>query len=706
VNGTARYDIGVDIGGTFTDFVMRRRQDGALRLHKALTSPDDPSRSVMEGIAALLAQAETDAEAIATVVHGTTLITNALIERRGAKTALVTTAGHRDVLEIGTELRYDAYDLAIDTPQPLVPRPLRFEVEERLDYRGRVVRPLDTESAAQVIAGLREAGVESIAICFLHAFRDPRHEQAFAELARQAGVEWSISTSSEVAPEIREYQRMSTTVANAYVKPLTRRYVHKIQSELRAAGYRHDLYLMLSSGGIGGADLAQAFPIQLLESGPAGGVLFAAFVGRMTGRREIVSFDMGGTTAKMAFVADGAPLLARAFEVARVSRFRMGSGLPVQVPVIEMIEIGAGGGSIATRDDLGLLKVGPRSAGASPGPACYGFGGSQPTVTDANLILGYIAADSFLGGTMKLDRERAREAIEREVAIPLGIDLISAARGMFDVVNENMVSATKVHVAEKGRDPRRASLFAFGGAGPIHAHAIARALRMREVICPLRAGVASALGFLTAPMAFDFARSLTMPFERLEASTLAETFAAMEARGTATLTAAGTPAELVSHRRSCDMRYVGQGHEIEVPLPGGPIDASFLEAVAERFAARYAELYGRAHPEVAMEFVTCRVTSSGPDPDVTLPAVAAADDGAAAAACTGSRDVYFGNPGTPGAFLATAVYDRYRLAAGATIVGPAVVEERESTVVIPPGMLGSVDRYGNLVLTFTPGGAA
>lgn len=691
------YLVGVDIGGTFTDFVFYDVRARTLTLHKVLTTPDEPSRAVIEGLRKLLSDANTDGNSIDLAIHGTTLITNALIERKGAKTALVTTEGHRDVLEMGTELRYDSYDLAMEKPEPLVPRQLRFGVAERLDNHGCVVRPLDEESVERVANALADQGVQSVAICFLHSFRNPDHEQRVAQALEAALPNLTISISSVIAPEIREYQRMSTTVANAYVKPLTASYLRRLSDELGQLGYRHDLHLMLSSGGITNTEIANDHPIQLLESGPAGGALWAGYVGKLTERDELVSFDMGGTTAKMAYVAGGKPLIARSFEVARVSRFRMGSGLPVQVPVIEMIEIGAGGGSIAFKDALGLLKVGPASAGADPGPACYGFGGTSPTVTDADLVLGYLSEDSFLGGDMRLSKERAEAAIRQHVAEPLGLDLEVAARGIFDVVNENMISATKVHVAEKGRDPRRAALVAFGGAGPIHAHAIATALQMREVICPLKAGVASALGFLTAPIAFDFARSVASILNQLRGETLSETVQSMEERGRNTLGAAGISVADIQHVRSADMRYVGQGHEIEVELPSGPIDDAYVSKLAGAFHDQYRAVYGKSHPDVPVELITCRVQSSGPDPALTVPRMEPAPPVSTDAAKTGSRLVSFGN----GGFVDTNVYDRYALGAGSEVQGPAIVEERESTVAIPPEMRAQVDAYGNLILVHT-----
>lgn len=688
--------VGVDIGGTFTDFVLFKPKDGSFHLHKTLTTPSEPSRAVIEGLRELLEAADVSSSQLSLTVHGTTLVTNSLIERKGAKTALVTSKGHRDVLEIGTELRYDAYNLFLKKPEPLVSRPLRFGVDERLDHKGLELRPLDEVAIEEVAASMERAGVESIAVCFLHSFRDARHERAAAEKLRKHLPWVSISLSSEVAPEIREYQRTSTTVANAYVKPLAQRYLDKLRTDLKELGYRYPLYMMLSSGGITTAEVASQYPIQLLESGPAGGALCTSFLGRLLGRQELVSFDMGGTTAKMSYITSGRPALARSFEVGRVERFHLGSGLPVQVPVIEMIEIGAGGGSIAFKDGLGLLKVGPESAGADPGPACYGFGGDAPTVTDANLLLGYLSSENFLGGRMRLDAERAKSAIEEKVARPLGLDVVTAAAGIFDVVNENMVGATKVHVAEKGKDPRRSSLVAFGGAGPIHAHAVALALKMREVICPLRAGVASALGFLTAPIAFDFAQSVALPIDELTSDVLADVFFGMESRGTETLKDAGIGDSDVTFERSADLRFVGQGHEVEVPLPSGKVDDAYLKALPGHFHRAYHELYGQTHTDVALEIITCRVTASGPRPSITLPTVEEQTESVLRAR-KGSRPVYFKCADSAG-FVETPVYDRYRLKAGARFPGPAVVEEAESTVIVPPQMTASIDVFGNMLL--------
>ncbi len=686
--------IGIDIGGTFTDFVMIDKRTGAFHLHKALTTPAQPARCVIEGVLHILERIGANAGDVDLVIHGTTLISNAFIERTGATTALMTTQGYRDALETGMQNRYDPYDLFLKLPEPLVPRSLRFGVQERIGSDGKEVRPLNREEVERVADELASADVGSVAVCFLHSFRSPAHEREAAELLASKYPNMSISISSEVAPEIREYQRMSTTVANAYVQPLTESYLTHLSDELSILGYQRPLHLMLSSGGITTTEVAVRHPIRMLESGPAGGVFLASFLGRTLGREHLISFDMGGTTAKISYVTNGKPSRARSYEVARVERFKMGSGLPLQVPVIEMLEIGAGGGSIARKDPLGLLKVGPESAGADPGPACYGMGGERPTVTDANLVLGYISEENFLGGKFPLFRERAEEAIRRCVAKPLGLDLEEAASGIFNVVNQNMVAATKVHVAERGQDPRQASLIAFGGAGPIHAHALARELKLREIICPLMAGVASALGFLTAPIAFELARSFVTLFDDLDARELAEVFEDMESQGYENLEKAGIEPGQVTIKRSVDLRHVGQGHEIEVNIPPGKIGDGYVSDIPSMFFDTYRRVYGQVHGDVPIQIVTCRVAASGPEPQLGLPTMES-DGTSAEEASKGQRPVYFEETSS---FVETRVFDRYSLGAGANIGGPAVVEENESTVVIPPSMIGTVDQFGNLFL--------
>ncbi|MBI4277631.1 MAG: hydantoinase/oxoprolinase family protein, partial [Armatimonadetes bacterium] len=566
------YRLAFDIGGTFTDFVLLDTETGEFTVHKCLTTPHDPAEGALRGVSELLASTRAPGHHVSSAIHGTTLVTNAIIERKGAKVALLTTAGFRDVLEIRNEQRYDIYDLFLRFPEPLVPRYLRCVVEERVDRRGRVLHDVRREDVARALETIRAedardrtaaaatqppagvssaSGLTALAICFLHAYRNPANERAAARFAQELWPGLDVVASHEVASEVREYERANTAVANAYVLPLTRRYLETLARALADLGCRGGLYLMLSSGGICTLDTAARFPVRLIESGPAGGAIGAAFLGTAAGVRDLVSFDMGGTTAKICLIQDGYPAITRQMEVARVHRFKRGSGLPVQVPSVDVTEIGAGGGSVAWIDEMGLLRVGPRSAGADPGPACYGLGGVEPTVTDADLVLGYLDPAYFLGGTMRLDRAAAERAMEK-VAQPLRLSLTEAAWGIHQLVNENMAAAARIHVIERGRDPRRYALLAFGGAGPVHACGVARLLGQKRVICPLAAGVLSAVGFLVAPASFELAHSrpeLLQSTEWAEANRLLDD---LEARGRAVLRDAGLTPEQIQIRRSAD----------------------------------------------------------------------------------------------------------------------------------------------------------
>jgi N-methylhydantoinase A/oxoprolinase/acetone carboxylase beta subunit len=690
-----RYRFGFDIGGTFTDFVLIDTLTGKIASYKTLTTPRRPAEAVIAGWRALLEQTGANGADVESAIHGTTLITNALIERKGAKTSLITTKGFRDVLEMAKEMRYDIYDLLIVLPEPLVPRPLRLEVTERLNGRGEVVEPLDPADLTTLHATLQAQGVEAVAVCFLHSFTNPVHELATGAWLADALPEVSVSLSAEVAPEIREYERMSTTVVNAYVQPLTERYLGNLQRDLTAEGFRHQIYLMLSSGGITTLETAARFPVRLIESGPAAGVLAAVFYGDLTGEPNLVSFDMGGTTAKMCVIKKGRPVMSDDFEVARVHRFKRGSGLPVRVPTIELIEIGAGGGSIAHVDELGLLKVGPESSGAEPGPACYGQGGTEPTVTDADVLLGYLNPDYFLGGRMSLDVAAAEKAMGK-LAKQLNLDVTAAAHGIYQVVNENMISATRVHVAERGADPRQFKLIAFGGAGPVHAHQIARALKMQGYILPAGAGVTSALGFLTAPVAFEFARTYITRLTQENLADLDAIYAELEEQGRATLTEAGVPADAMTFMRKADIRHIGQGHQIGVDLPYTRFaDIDLDTELRPHFYAAYDEIYGYAHRHLGLELTTCRLTAGSPRPRVRLEEARQSTD-SAQQAVKGHRRAFFAELG---GFVETPVYDRYQLAAGMTFPGPAVVEEKDSTAVIGPNATVTVDDYANLVVT-------
>jgi N-methylhydantoinase A len=694
-----RYRAGVDIGGTFTDLMLLDEHTGEMIISKILTTPGDPSVAVIQGLQALLHERQLQPASVSATIHGTTLITNAIIERKGAKTGLITTQGFRDALEIGREKRYDIYDIFLENPEPLVPRAFRREVAERLDETGRVVVPLNRMEVLDVVQELIHDGVEALAVVLLHSFRNPSHERIIREVVESEFPDLILSLSSDVMPEIREYERTSTTVANVYVKPIARRYLNKLREEVQQLGFRSDLYIMLSNGGITTCETASEYPIRLIESGPAAGALAASFYSQLKGLDHVISFDMGGTTAKICVIDQGQPMVTTEFEVARVYRFKKGSGLPVKVPVIEMIEIGAGGGSIARIDQLGLLKVGPDSAGADPGPACYGLGGSEPTVTDADLVLGYLDPEYFLGGKMWLDRSRAEKAILKHVVEPLGVDLMRAAWGIHEVVNENMANAARIHLVERGRDQRRYSLIAFGGAGPVHAYRVAEKLKLQQIVCPAAAGVTSAFGFLVAPMAFDFVQTYLSILRGIDFAHLNTIFAEMEARGRALLRQAGVPEDVITVTRSADMRYLHQGFEINVPVPDGHLGATAILLLQANFDQEYARMYKRLNPDVDVEALNWRVIVSGPRPTIQI-APTAGLQVPVEATRTGERRAYF--PETSG-YLDCPVYDRYQLAPGMALRGPAIIEERESTVVVGPGARVEVDAYQNVVIWLPTG---
>ncbi len=684
--------LGIDVGGTFTDFVLLDEEKSTFVVDKCLTTPEDPSVGVLQGTRRLMDKVGIPLSEVDNAVHGTTLVANTMIERKGARTGLIATRGWRDTLEIGRDIRYDLYDLFIERPEPLVPRYLRREVTERLDKDGVVLIELDREDVRKAGRELTEGGVVSVGVCLFHSYRNPVHEVAIKEILQREFPHFHVTLSSEVAPEIREYERTSTAVANAYVQPLMKNYLASLEHQLRGLGLVGNLYIMLSSGGVTTVPVAERFPIRLIESGPAGGAIAARFYGSLVGAQDLVSFDMGGTTAKLCLINKGKPSHANEFEAARVRRFKKGSGLLLKVPAIEMIEIGAGGGSIAHIDAMELLKVGPESAGAAPGPACYGLGGSEPTVTDADLILGYLNEGYFLGGEMLLHREAAERAITEKVARPLGMGLLQAAEGIFDVVNENMAGATRIYAAEKGYDPRSYSLLAFGGAGPVHAYALARLLKVGRLVCPLAAGCTSALGFLVAPMSLDFVRSYVARLDSLDWGHLDSLFREMEETGRAMLSDAGVPPEEMQFVRSAEMRYVGQGYEIPVPIGGGRLEPARLDEVKGDFYAAYQRLYERHLTDVPIEALTWRLVASGPTPRVDL----RVQDGRGrdlAKAVKGRREAYFSEVR---GFVPCTVYDRYALHPGAEFAGPAIVEERESTTIVGPSARAHIDEFLNL----------
>jgi N-methylhydantoinase A len=685
--------VGIDIGGTFTDLVLIDDASGERAIGKVLTTPDDPSEAVEQGLRGLLEREDVDASQLKTIIHGTTLVTNALIERRGTATALLTTEGFRDAVAIGTEHRYDMYDIFLEKPEPLVPRNLRYGVRERVLDDGSVLRDLDEEQVRAIAGELLERGIGAVAVSFLHGFRNPVHEQRVAEILAEEAPGVAVSLSSEVSPEIREYERTSTTIANVYVRPLVERYLQRLEERLRRLGFDSSFYVMLSNGGTASVETACRFPVRLLESGPAAGALAAAFYGKAAGFSDVLSFDMGGTTAKACLIDGGEPLTSTDFEVARVYRFKKGSGLPVKTSVIEMIEIGAGGGSIARVGPLGLPKIGPESAGADPGPACYGRGGEEPTVTDADLLLGYLDPDFFLGGRMRLDYRAAEKAM-RKISDALGVDSLKAAWGVHQVVDENMANAARVHAVERGKDPRKYLLLAFGGAGPVHAHRVARALGVPGFVAPLGAGTASAFGFLCAPLSFDLARSLYGRLDELDWDAANAALAEMEEEGRELLRASGVADEDVLVRRLGEMRYVGQGHEVGVKLPEGTLGPDDVGGISAGYREEYRRLYGREGPDVPLEAITWRVEVSAPRPEI-LQEERGGDPRALDEARKGKREIYL--PEKDG-FAAVPVYDRYRLDPGAAFDGPAVVEERESTVIVGPDSRAEVDGSRNLIV--------
>ena len=691
------YSLGIDIGGTFTDIVIHDHDTGRQWSRKVLTTHDDPSRAVVAGVTALLAGGRLDPARFTRVVHATTLFTNALIERTGARTGLITTAGFADTLEIGRERKFELYDLNIGKPEPLVPRDLRLEVAERTRADGGVQRPLDERELATRLRQLVRAGVTSVAVVFLHAYANPRHERDAVRLIGERHPGLATTASHEVAPEIREYERASTTAVNAYIKPLAQRYLDVMARQLAALGIPAPLLLMLSSGGLTHVAEAQRAPVLMLESGPAAGAIAAAFFGHADTGGNLLAFDMGGTTAKLSLVDGGEPLIAYSFEAARQKRFVEGSGLPIRISTIELIEIGAGGGSIAEVDEIGLLKVGPRSAGSQPGPACYGLGGTEPTVTDADFLLGYLNPAYFAGGEVSVDLAAARAAIER-LAERVGLAPIEVAWGIHDIVNESMASAARVHIAERGRDPRGYALLATGGAGPVHAWSVARKLGLARAICPPSAGVASALGLLVAPARVDRVATVGLRLDQGSLPALEAAFRRLEEEARAVIADTGLALDAATVGRLADGRFLGQGFDLVVALPDGPYadDAPTRQALQAAFESAYREKFALTPPDVPVEFINVRVAVRAPiaGSDVARPGAATE----AAGAIKGQRPAYF-----PGAgFVDTTVYDRYRLAAGLTFAGPAVVEEEGSTLVVGPGATARVAPSGNLILSLPP----
>ena len=677
--------LAVDIGGTFTDLAIEF--DGRRSTAKVLTTPAAPEQGVMAGVRAILRSAGLAPSDIAIVIHGTTLATNALIERKGARTALVTTEGFRDVLAMGNESRYDQYDLNIVLPEPLVPRYLRLPVPERLDNEGRVLKPLDEAAVRALVPVLRREAVESIAVGFLHAFVNPEHERRAARILAEALPDVPVSISSDVSPEMREWERFSTTAANAYVQPLMARYLRRLEADLRAEGLAAPVFLMLSGGGLTTIDTACRFPIRLVESGPAGGAIFSAHVARACGLPSVLSFDMGGTTAKICLIDDFRPQTSRTFEVARVGRFRKGSGLPLRIPVIEMVEIGAGGGSIAHVDALGRIAVGPESAGADPGPACYGRGGTKPAVTDANLLLGRYDPEKFAGGTLALDVAASAAAMAAHVGAPLKLDAAMAALGVVEMVDENMANAARVHAIESGKTYAGRTMIAFGGGGPVHGTRVAEKIGIDRVLVPSGAGVGSAIGFLRAPVGYEVVRSLYQRFSRFDVGAVNGLLDDMVAEADAVVSA-GSFGAPTRQERIAFMRYVGQGHEIPVTLPARRLTEADVPDIRAAYDRAYSRFYDRPVPGSDVEILSYAVTVA----TVTeTTAETGAEVCATAPAAAGTQTV---RDTATGETCAWAVYDRAALPPGATLHGPAIIAESETSTLIGPGWTARIEAHG------------
>jgi len=690
----ATYRLGCDIGGTFTDFVLVNDTTGEFHINKCLTTPGDPSEAVEEGIRGLMKQNAGFMPLISELIHGTTLVINAIIERKGSRTGLITTKGFRDVLELGRELRYDAYDIFAEYPEPLVPRYLRFEVDERIASDGRILRALDPAEVKRVLHRLKTLGIESLAVCLINSYENPQHEKAVQEIVDAEASELFLSTSVDVLPQIREYERTCTTATNAYVKPITARYLKKLLGRLTSLGFGGKLFIMLSSGGITSVDTAREFPVRIIESGPTAAVIASQHYGRMFDIRDIFCFDMGGTTAKSCLIQKGHAGLVSTFEVGRVQRFKKGSGLPIQVPVVDLMEIGAGGGSIARMSRMGLLQVGPESAGADPGPACYRRGGDNPTVTDADLVLGFLDPDYFLGGTMPLDKGAAEKAIQDKVAGPLGTSLVEAAFGIHDLINETMAAAAKTHIAEKGGNPNIVTISAFGGAGPVHAYGLAKKIGAPRILVPPMAGVGSALGFFTAPVAFDLSRSHRVRLEEADFNAIEKLFQELENEGRNILQQADESQE-VRFERTLQMRFVGQGAETDLSIESKPFDQWRRQDIRDRFDEVYRKLYGRTYPDTPVECVTFKVRASLPERPFRIPPLQRTT-GTLQDCIKGERRAY---SLIQKDFIPYMVFDRLKLYPGAQTTGPAIIEEKESTIVVGEDASFEMDAYGFVWIT-------
>lgn len=680
-----------DTGGTFTDFALLDDK-GEIHLHKVLSTPLNPAEAVVQGVTDLLAEFGDVVDIPSLQVLGaTTVVTNAVLERKGVETGFVSTDGFQDMLRIRNEGRYDLYDLKLKYPDPLVTRANSFGARERIAADGTVITELAEDDVREIAAQLGQRGIKSVAVCLLHAYKYPQHEKRVAALLREVDPEIFVSISSEVCPEVREFDRASTTVVNAYTRPQMAGHVAHLQREFSDRGIDRQLLWMTSSGGLVPSRRAAELPVRLIESGPAAGAVAAAEFGRIAGETSVLSFDMGGTTAKLCLIPNGEPTVGSDLEVAHYQRFRKGSGFPLKIQSIHMIEIGAGGGSIAAKNPLGLLDVGPRSAGALPGPAAYGRGGTEPTVTDADILLGYMGTENFVGGSFKVSKDAARTAMTK-LAAELGVSVERCAWGIHDLVNESMSKAAAMHATDLGVDPRSLPMVAFGGAGPVHAYGIARKLGITRVIYPVGAGVTSAIGLLIAPVAVDLSVSMPLPLDQWDSKAVTTLLDDLAQQGAEVVTAAGVDEASITNRYTVDMRHVGQGHEITVVLPDMSLtEEAFLAELKANFYSLYRELFGRIVEKSGIEVITWRLRSGGEKGSVSRPHT----PGEHQHAVKGTRSVYFHELGQA---VDTPVYDHYALNTHVEIAGPAIVEQRESTVVVGPKGRAHVDRSGNLIM--------
>ena len=699
-----RFRIGVDIGGTFTDGTLVDSSTGQVTTSKVLTTPVDPASGFISAVNKLLGvNNEVDPDEIEHVVHATTVATNAIIEGKTAKTAFVTTEGFRDMLEIARQIRPSLYDLQFEKPKPLVPRQLCFEIPERLDAKGNVVTPLDEKALAQIVDQIAETGVTAIAVCLLHSYRNPYHEQKVGEAIKAKIPDVKLSLSSEIVPEFREYLRASTTVINSAVAPIVSTYLASIIEKLHSANINSELLVMQSNGGVYPAESASESPVFMVESGPAAGAVAAASIGSELGYPNVISFDMGGTTAKASLIRDGQPNITKDYSVGGAAQSGAGafggaSGYPIRTPVVDLVEIGAGGGSIAWVDSGGALRVGPQSSGADPGPVCYGLGGKEPTITDANLILGRLDPNYFAGGEMTLDTEAANNAISEYCAEPLGLSIEAAAHGIVEIANTAMVNALRLVSVQRGHDPRDFILMGFGGAGPAHVVSLAEQAGIPQVLIPAEPGTTSALGLLVTDVRMESSATLIERSDQIELSKITNEFERLENSGRIAHSSAASASGEPIFERSIEMRYWGQSFELSVPVPDRKIiDADWMSELIESFHESHNTAYGFRADDEPVELVNLRLTTIG---KIARPQLRKLDiiSPDAKVAIKGKRPVYFGTDSSEGSVIHTTVYDRPKLPAGSVFNGPAIVEEPDCTTVIQPSWSVTVDDFGNLLI--------